>query len=72
MSVRLLLSCVHLLELGLDLGNSLNCRGESERTRVAELPKEKQRLILNDIHISLAIYTVIRVIIALEQMLIAS
>ena len=39
MSVRtlLLLSCVHSLELGLDLGNSLNQRGENARALIHEL-----------------------------------
>ena len=53
----LLLLCVHSLELGLDLGNSLDRREEENActlaayTRIAELPKIKRRLILNDTRI---------------------
>ena len=48
-SALLLLSCMHSLGLGLDLGNSLDRRERtSAHTRIAELPKTKQRLILND------------------------
>ena len=45
----LLLSCMHSLELGLDLGNRLDQKeGErpSAQTRVAELPKESDGLYL--------------------------
>ena len=49
--VLLLFSCVHSLGLGLDLGNSLDQR-EEENARIAELPKIKRQLILNDTRIS--------------------
>ena len=40
--VLFLLSCVHTLGLGLDLGNSLNQRErKSANTQVAKLPKKK-------------------------------
>ena len=51
MSVRalLLLSCMHSLGLGLDLGNNLDWRELTcAHTRIAELLKLKRRLILND------------------------
>ena len=54
----LLLSCVHSLGLGLNLGNSLDWReGENAHTtraltRIVELPKIKRQLILNDTCIS--------------------
>ena len=44
-----LISCMHLLGLGLDLRNSLHqIKCTRDYTRVAELPKKKQWLILND------------------------
>ena len=47
----LLLSCMHTLGLGLDLGNRLDQRERTRaHTRLAELPKIKRRLILNDTH----------------------
>ena len=51
MQALLLLSCVHLLGLGLDLGNSLyqiEGEGTHAHTQVTELPKRNQRLIFND------------------------
>ena len=49
----LLLSCLHSLGLGLDLGNSLDqkelTRAQAAHTRIAELSKTKRWLILNDI-----------------------
>ena len=39
---------VHALGLELDLKNSLDRKGESAHKQVAELPKKKQQLTLND------------------------